>query len=82
MAVDFTLSRFPQSGEFCHKQLMQNMPTFCYHMHHCGAGELRDACSLPFACVVQPFAKLQQLTHDSTPVTQAEDVGRCRECYA
>ena len=46
------------------------------------AGDLKDACSLPFACVVQPFAKLQHLPLESTPVTNAGDVGRCHECYA
>ncbi|KAL0031778.1 hypothetical protein WJX79_006935 [Trebouxia sp. C0005] len=58
MAVNFTLGRFPQSGE------------------------LKDACSLPFACVVQPFAKLLHLPLDKVPVTQAGSVGRCQECYA
>ncbi|KAK9823450.1 hypothetical protein WJX72_002854 [[Myrmecia] bisecta] len=45
------------------------------------SGSLKEECGLPFACVVQPFAKDNNLL-DTTPSTKLEDLGRCAECYS
>ena len=46
------------------------------------AGALKEACGLPFATVVQPFARLEHLPLEQTPTVTEGELGRCQECYA
>ncbi len=52
-------------------------------MRTCSAtGAMKDQCGLPFACVVEPFAKMATPSISKDSVVLAQDVGRCSECYA
>ena len=46
------------------------------------AGTLKDECGLPFACVVQPFARVEEAPLSKPAIVRAQDIGRCRQCYA
>ena len=46
------------------------------------AGALKDESGLPFACVVQPFAKAEDAPLSKPSAVRAKEVGRCRHCYA
>ncbi len=43
---------------------------------------LKDECGLPFACVVQPFARVEDAPLSKPAIVRAKDIGRCRQCYA
>lgn len=45
------------------------------------APDLKEACGLPFACVVQPFAPAPAAL-PAEEVVAASDISRCHECYA
>ncbi|KAK9831909.1 hypothetical protein WJX81_008153 [Elliptochloris bilobata] len=45
-------------------------------------GALKDESGLPFACVVQPFAKAEDAPLIKPSAVRARDVGRCRHCFA
>ena len=46
--------------------------------------ELRDNTGLPWGCTVQPFATSEDTPEvfSAAPLTLADDVARCEECYA
>ncbi len=44
------------------------------------APDLKEACGLPWACVVQPFAPLP--SPEGQEEVAAADISRCHECYA
>jgi hypothetical protein len=45
------------------------------------SGSLKDDCGLPFACVVQPFAKSEILPLEQPPAVSKKDVSRCYSCH-
>ena len=42
--------------------------------------DLKEACGLPWACVVQPFAPVH--SSEGQEEVAAADISRCHECYA
>ncbi len=46
------------------------------------AGDLKDECGLPFACIVQPFARSKYASDDRPVELEANKVPRCGDCYA
>ena len=90
MAVHFTLNSVPSCGEG-HCLLLCFPSSYMPSMQRKGrenspllpplpAASLKDECSMPLGCVVQPFAALD-MPRDKNALTQ-RDVQRCGQCYA
>ena len=46
----------------------------------CPAAELRDACALPIAAVLQPYAPAARPADGAAALPAADDIARCAEC--
>ena len=63
----------------CHGSIMATQAVKDFNIT---TGALKEACGLPFATVVQPFARLEHLPLEQTPTVTEGELGRCQECYA
>jgi hypothetical protein len=85
----FSLQKFPATGDAQHA-IIEAADLWTPDLSQLGtysptsnaAGDLKDACGLPFACVAQPFARSRLAPLDAPCELKAKEIARCTDCYA